>query len=201
MKRFSGALVVLVPILLTLVAGCTQGVVKDESMSKGTSEANSSDQKAMRGVALQTNGSDNGSSDMTKRMLADAAKIPRAIVKTGKGEVVIVFKASSIFSGRDKIHTRGKAALNEVANYLKKYPTEAVRIRCYSDNAGKVEMQKALTDMRARKVKDYLVYLQNVSADRIVTKGLGSVEPIADNGTVSGRALNRRIEIGIAISQ
>jgi outer membrane protein OmpA-like peptidoglycan-associated protein len=91
--------------------------------------------------------------------------------------------------------------LNEVANYLKKYPTAAVKIRCYSDNTGRAETQKALTEKRAQIIKSYLVDFQNISPDRIIAKGFGGDRPVADNNTVSGRALNRRIEMALAIGK
>jgi hypothetical protein len=107
---------------LTLVAGCAQEIVKDESMPKGTGEANSSDQKEEREKALQTNSSDSGSSDMTKKMLADAKKISRATVMADKEEVVIVFKAISILSARGKIHNGGKSSVERSCKLPEKIP-------------------------------------------------------------------------------
>ena len=38
---------------------------------------------------------------------------------------------------------------------------------------------------------------RGVAAARIATRGYGASQPIGDNGTDAGRALNRRVEIKI----
>jgi len=40
--------------------------------------------------------------------------------------------------------------------------------------------------------------MRGVSAQRIAIDGRGSRQPIADNSTASGRAMNRRVEIFVA---
>jgi outer membrane protein OmpA-like peptidoglycan-associated protein len=39
---------------------------------------------------------------------------------------------------------------------------------------------------------------QGVDISRIVTQGYGKEYPVADNGSVSGRAMNRRVEVTIS---
>ena len=52
---------------------------------------------------------------------------------------------------------------------------------------------------RAEAVKEYLAY-NGVDVDRIVTKGHGQTNFVADNETEEGRAQNRRVEITIPVS-
>ena len=54
---------------------------------------------------------------------------------------------------------------------------------------------------RAKSVFDYLMVDQGVSSKRMTYEGKGIHEPVADNSTVEGRALNRRVEILILPSQ
>jgi len=51
----------------------------------------------------------------------------------------------------------------------------------------------SLSLKRAEKVKEFLVN-REIQSDRLVAKGMGSREPIADNDTPEGRAKNRRTE-------
>jgi OOP family OmpA-OmpF porin len=45
-------------------------------------------------------------------------------------------------------------------------------------------------------VKDYLVS-QGVRENRLIAKGYGESQPIADNKTEEGRAKNRRVELKV----
>ena len=51
-----------------------------------------------------------------------------------------------------------------------------------------------LSQARAETVRKYLIS-QGVAADRITVRWRGEEEPIADNNTAAGRAMNRRAEI------
>jgi len=64
----------------------------------------------------------------------------------------------------------------------------------HTDSTGNENLNMRLSLRRAKSVKSYLVK-QGVDAGRITTMGKGSANPIADNETKAGRALNRRVEI------
>ncbi|EPU9015955.1 OmpA family protein, partial [Acinetobacter baumannii] len=55
----------------------------------------------------------------------------------------------------------------------------------------------ALSQRRAQAVVDYLVS-KGVDASKLVAKGHGSEQPVADNTTEEGRFKNRRIEFSVA---
>ncbi|MRR16772.1 MAG: hypothetical protein EG826_09995 [Deltaproteobacteria bacterium] len=134
-----------------------------------------------------------------KAMTADAAKISDVNVIPVDTGVLITAAAANIFSAKNDIIPRGKSLLDQVAGYLEKYPAGAVMISCYTDNAGKADKNRLITEKRAQKVKGYLVDFHNIAADRIAIQGLGSTQPVADNNTAAGRALNRRVEIAVAV--
>jgi peptidoglycan-binding protein ArfA len=55
----------------------------------------------------------------------------------------------------------------------------------------------AVSSQRAQKVADFLVG-RGVSGNRLVVRGLGSVNPVAPDDTAAGRAKNRRVEIVVS---
>jgi len=71
-----------------------------------------------------------------------------------------------------------------------------VEIRGYTDNVGSEKANKTLSDKRANVVKNYLV-ARGVSSSRLRAVGYGESNPITDNKTADGRAMNRRIEFKV----
>lgn len=67
-----------------------------------------------------------------------------------------------------------------------------VEIEGYCDYIGTVEYNQVLSVDRAKTVKAYLVS-KGINENRLTTIGYGKSNPIADNETVDGRAMNRRI--------
>ncbi len=84
--------------------------------------------------------------------------------------------------------------LDNVENILKKNPELIIRIEGHTDNIGSKEYNLNLSSKRAQSIKDYLVG-KGIDEWRITTTGLGYSQPIADNESPEGRALNRRAEI------
>jgi outer membrane protein OmpA-like peptidoglycan-associated protein len=62
------------------------------------------------------------------------------------------------------------------------------------DSMGKNSVNMQLSQMRAEAVRQYLIN-QGIDPQRMSALGLGSGNPIADNRSAAGRAMNRRIEI------
>ena len=79
---------------------------------------------------------------------------------------------------------------------LAQHPDMRIEIRGHTDNIGDEEFNQILSERRSKVVKDYLV-ANGISAERLVVKGVGESEPIADNRTVEGKTLNRRIEFKV----
>ncbi|MFH1991965.1 MAG: OmpA family protein [Pseudomonadota bacterium] len=136
-----------------------------------------------------------------KAMLADAAKILQTTVKSTDREIVISLPTINIFSSKNEIHSQGKAILDEVGAYLKKYSIGKIAIRSYTDSTGTAAVNQSLSEKRAQKVKEYIVVYQNISSAEVTVEGFGSTQPVASNSTEAGRALNRRVEIGIPTSK
>ncbi len=86
--------------------------------------------------------------------------------------------------------------LDRVAQLLKRYPDIVVEIAGHTDSIGSDAYNQRLSEARARSVRQYLIK-KGISPDRLVARGYGEKQPIADNSTEEGRALNRRVEIRI----
>lgn len=75
---------------------------------------------------------------------------------------------------------------------LKDNPNVNIEIEGYTDYIDTKEYNQILSEERAQTVKNYLV-ANGIAENRISTIGYGKSNPIADNTTEEGRALNRRI--------
>jgi len=94
-----------------------------------------------------------------------------------------------------------RAALDEVAASLQKYPNSLVDVMGHTDSTGSDAYNLDLSRRRAEAVVNHLVS-RGVSRARLASVGYGEQYPRADNATEQGRALNRRVEIRITpISQ
>ena len=93
----------------------------------------------------------------------------------------------------DVIHESQKRVANVVLRDLADDSDLKVRIDGYTCNIGPADYNVGLSERRANAVKRYLVD-NGISSSRIVTKGHGESDPVADNNTRDGRAQNRRVE-------
>ena len=86
--------------------------------------------------------------------------------------------------------------LNSVGTVLAKYNDTTLRVTGHTDNTGSKAYNQTLSERRARAVANYLA-TQGVSSARSFSEGRGFDQPIASNGSASGRAQNRRVELYI----
>lgn len=66
-------------------------------------------------------------------------------------------------------------------------------IEGHTDSTGGAAHNRALSEARAKAVVDWLA-ARGVDRARLQASGHGPDRPVADNGTIAGRALNRRVE-------
>jgi len=84
--------------------------------------------------------------------------------------------------------------LDSVARSLNQHPELRAKVVGHTDSTGALAHNQTLSVNRARSVTDYLSR-QGVAATRLSIEGRGPNDPIGDNATADGRALNRRVEI------
>ncbi|MCL1057040.1 OmpA family protein [Shewanella gelidimarina] len=86
-----------------------------------------------------------------------------------------------------------RQVLERVSLWLSKVPVRLLLIG-HTDSVGSERFNKTLSLSRANSVKRVLVNEFNFSTTRFDVKGVGYQQPIADNKSRRGRALNRRVE-------
>ncbi|WP_052294289.1 OmpA family protein [Desulfosudis oleivorans] len=86
------------------------------------------------------------------------------------------------------------AKLDEVVTVLKNNPELRLEVQGHTDSRGNPGFNQVLSEQRAGAVVRYFVS-RGIAADRLVSKGFGPSQPIADNDTAEGRAENRRVEL------
>lgn len=81
--------------------------------------------------------------------------------------------------------------LNKLVLLMKDNPKMKVLLEGHTDNVGSDASNQTLSEARAKSVYNYLVE-HGIEAQRLKYKGYGESQPVADNNTEEGRALNRR---------
>lgn len=85
--------------------------------------------------------------------------------------------------------------LAQVAGVLKQHLDWQVAIEGHTDSIGGAKYNQELSARRAAAVKQRLVARYGIAAARLNTAGVGLARPLAPNGTLEGRARNRRVEL------
>ena len=87
--------------------------------------------------------------------------------------------------------------LDEIANVLLSNPDIwLIEVAGHTDSQGGDDYNMELSDARAKAVREYLMR-SGVEAKRLQAEGYGETQPVASNGSASGRAKNRRVEFVI----
>ena len=104
----------------------------------------------------------------------------------------IRFRTNSAELNADSI-----AILEQVSEALLQVPSAKIAVEGHTDSTGNNERNQELSAERANTVRSFLIN-RGIGSDRLTSRGFGSSQPIASNDTVTGRALNRRIEFQLS---
>ncbi|MFT4703384.1 MAG: outer membrane protein OmpA-like peptidoglycan-associated protein [Bradymonadia bacterium] len=86
------------------------------------------------------------------------------------------------------------AVLRDVLRVVFLHPELHVRIEGHTDGSGTDDINQSLSQARAEAVMGWLVG-RGIDERRLTAVGMGESEPIDDNRTSRGRAVNRRVEL------
>ncbi|PKN38506.1 MAG: hypothetical protein CVU62_06635 [Deltaproteobacteria bacterium HGW-Deltaproteobacteria-2] len=107
-----------------------------------------------------------------------------------------------------ELNAEDRKKLDEIAKALSSLRTENIQVTGYTDNMPIAPQNRIyyannqdLSLARAKSVGHYLMNKLQLPPEKLLMEGKGSENPVADNLTVEGRALNRRVEISIISSR
>ena len=112
---------------------------------------------------------------------------------------IVGLNVDSILFNFDKASLRTDYVdeVDALGAFLQKNPSAYVLLEGYTDSTGSEEYNLGLSLRRAEAVANYLMDNHGIDNSRIVVNYYGPANPAASNGTSSGRAMNRRVEVAV----
>ena len=98
-----------------------------------------------------------------------------------------------------KIDARYDSEVAKAARCINDYPGNIVFIDGHTDSDGSRAYNQKLSEQRAAAVKNRLISNFDIPATKVTARGFGEDQPVADNGTAAGKALNRRVDVACGI--
>jgi len=116
--------------------------------------------------------------------------------QTDRGTLV-TFGDVLFATNKAELKSSGLVNINKLAHFLAENPDRKVIVEGYTDSTGAANYNQSLSERRAGSVRMALVKM-GVDPARVVAQGYGKEYPVAENSSVSGRAMNRRVEVTIS---
>lgn len=89
-----------------------------------------------------------------------------------------------------------RTGIDEAVAYMKAHPETRATVHGHTDSTGSAARNRHLGHRRALVVSRYMTS-RGIAPSRLSVQGHGPDDPLGDNATATGRALNRRVEIAI----
>ena len=118
----------------------------------------------------------------------EPAPVPEPIPET------IVLEGVNFDFDKDTLKPMAREILDHAVTVLQQHPGMRFSISGHTDSIGSDQYNDGLSLRRANAVRDYLVQ-HGVASGRLDVSSHGEMNPVADNATAEGRAMNRRVEI------
>lgn len=132
----------------------------------------------------------------------DPAQVEIAVVEAGTVLEHIVITNIQFEFDSAVLTTEDKAILDNAYTRLAPYKEllqkelSHIDITGFTDTSGPEGYNQTLSEKRANSVADYMAS-KGTDRGRMVVKGMGEANPIADNSTRDGRIRNRRVELDV----
>ena len=189
---------VLQDALSKCLAGNNQGSV---NIAKLADQINASDKYIQHLVDLK-NKSDSLNQILTTNLTRSLSpdEMQGIDIKVLKGVVYVSLSDNMLYkSGSYEISDKAGQTLSKIAKIINDYSTYDVLVEGNTDNVPikqpNIRNNWDLSSLRASSVVQALQNSYNVDPKRLTAGGRGEYNPVADNGTDSGKAQNRRTQI------
>ena len=121
----------------------------------------------------------------------DAAALERELSASCRVElpgIYFAFNSAHLAPASDR-------AIAAIASILARHPDWTATLEGHTDSIGSAAANKALSERRVAAVRARLVERHEVTPARLRVAGHGAARPREPNGTIEGRARNRRVEL------
>lgn len=114
-----------------------------------------------------------------------------------KDDVIIRMIGVNFDVGKSQIKQEDYALLTKLQKAMNQFNDASIVIEGHTDSQGGDDLNLKLSQERADAVLSYLSANTTIDRGRFSTVGFGESKPVANNETVAGRKVNRRIDIVI----
>jgi OOP family OmpA-OmpF porin len=127
----------------------------------------------------------------------EVAVVEEVVEVVAVDEVIVVNNLHFAFNSAD-LSSEDKSMLSTVASKLSKdAPNAKLSLVGFTDSVGSDAYNLKLSERRAMSVANYLVASGVPQANIVAVGGMGEADPVADNASADGRAMNRRVVIAV----
>jgi outer membrane protein OmpA-like peptidoglycan-associated protein len=131
--------------------------------------------------------------DALRQRLREQLNLVLETRETARGLIVNV--SDVLFdTGKATLKPGARERLARVAGILLSHPDLHIQVEGHTDDVGAADYNQQLSVRRAEAVRAYLVQ-NSIPPTAVGTTGFGESQPVATNGTASGRQQNRRVEL------
>ncbi len=128
--------------------------------------------------------------------LAHLKEVLTDYVRTTQPDMDLLFTSVLFEPAKDILLPEAKKALADTKIFMDMHPGYLLMIEGHTDIRAEETYNMDLSIRRAASVRSYLMSI-GIPGDKMISKGYGLTRPVAPNGTLYGRQLNRRVEIKI----
>ena len=114
-----------------------------------------------------------------------------SLIKDGHVVLPVAF-----LPGKADVDTDTQPWLDRVVKIMNLHPEIKLTIEGHTGSGGDEQANQLLSAQRAKAVRTILL-AGGIDKSRVMAKGLGGTQPVADDNTAEGRLKNRRIELVI----